>query len=163
MLKRPFTLVLIVLTAMQLSSCKKSKTKFTDITETDSFGTTIGNIDDTDWKSREEWTRKEKKLFSDFDSYDFDCGSEFGIVAYPNPSWNGVYNFNFNNFNLQNITVKLVDEKLNILYTATFDQTWSFSLTILQHFTGVEGNLRLYYVAKDMSGCYYNGHGDLSL
>ncbi len=83
-------IILLVSTALIFSCAgnnnKRKGIKFENITHRNIFGAEIGQIDSSDWRFDDKWTRMENGLFTDA-IYHKSCSPNiyYRILAYPNP------------------------------------------------------------------------------
>ena len=159
-------LALLVIMLAGFSSCKDDddtedpKIAIKGITVRDEEGNITGSVDPADWNLNTEFNSLENKLFpstslpicSDY------ADSAYTISAYPNPN-DGVFFFK-TIVPHDNISVRIVDENLTILYQN--DSIAGAGITITEDKDGGKRAVRLYYRVFN-ENCIYQGYGDISI
>ncbi|MBN1599296.1 MAG: hypothetical protein JW894_13460 [Bacteroidales bacterium] len=150
------------------------KYDFSDITETNAIGEYIGNVDESDWRTDDNWNSAENGLFglssasvidsqimtTDKDNVPVNPIAEDQVYpAYPNPS-TGIFNIYFST-TAEEIEIVIVNTSLDIQYKNEFQTHGSIILSF--SFDGYEVNhyYRIYYLLKFNDSIVKKGHGDI--
>lgn len=149
-----------------LTSCSQETDKydFTKITQRNAFAEPVGEPDATDWMLMEDWSAREKKLFSTYNTYKHPeiANVPMDLLAYPNPA-PGLLFFHNPHINLQTkMHVRFVDKKLKVLAKINDIQAYSTSFDLQQRAAGNE-YVRMYYMLIRNDSCIAKGHGDIRL
>lgn len=161
-----FKLAFFLILILGLNSCKDEDDKedpkiaIKGITVRDDEGNITGTVDPADWNLNTEFNSLENKLFPSTSLQI--CGdyldSNYSISVYPNPN-DGVFLFR-TIVPHDNISVRIVDENLNVLYRN--DSISGTGITITEDKDGGKRAVRLYYRAFN-ENCIYQGYGDISI
>lgn len=172
---KKFPILISILLLVVSFSCDKTEdadiksSSFSGITETDSQGNLIGNIDETDWTLDDEWSEKEEAIFDVFSKntnitklYYFEDDIIINC-AFPNPCNNYVIiSFSFLPGTLLQMALVDNDFKLIDFYTADYSVGMIYiDLTELE----LQNNsiYRFYYRFVRPGSYTYKGHGDIKI
>ena len=178
-----FLAVSMIFSACEEEDAAPSLPIFTGITETQSTGEIVGNIDSSDWTLDYSWSQVEKNLFSNYNdlTHNYNVYNMI-MLAYPNPTYD-VVEIAIGSIENVNITMIVVDNQFNQIITDSYDivggpplpqdsltgnvtiddsfvSRHSYSLQL--HPIAPGNNLRrFYYIATRNDTCFYKGHGDV--
>lgn len=159
-----FALLVIMLSGV--TSCKDDddtedpKIAIKGITVRDEEGNIAGSVDPADWNLNTEFNSMENKLFSstNLPVCDDHGDSTYSVSVFPNPN-DGVFLFK-TIVPHDNISVRIVDENLKVLYRN--DSISGTGITITEDKDGGRRAVRLYYRIFN-ENCIYQGYGDISI
>jgi len=138
-------------------------TTFDGYTSRDFEGFLVGTEDTTDWNLNDNWKKKEKDLFTDYDSYTYDCNDngEIEIKALPNPTSEYIF-ISLKKDSLVKFDYRLMNENWDILYSEdnVTKNIINFKITDL---VTDETLVRFYYRFKKPDNCAFIGHGDIRI
>lgn len=174
-MKKELIILLLLITIFSFS-CKKTdsgqtaKIDVTVITETDNFGTTLSQIDNSDWTNENTWTNEEFTLLQTPSVAQLGS-SEKAIITvwpgFPNPT-SGIIIFAANISKPTLVQIVIVDNMLSLkdrYFLANSNNNlnlFTFSLDASKYSNNT--NYRIYYGFYSLTdGLYYKGHGDLKI
>jgi hypothetical protein len=161
----------LILLSFIIGSCDKntgepdSQIIFKGITTTDIFGAFTGSYDSTDWRLDDIWQSKEKKLFADYDLYNYNYSSDsiIQIVGYPNPIVDFIFLLHLEKDSATRIDFRIVNQKFEKLISCDSLYGQEIAMTFKDIITENDRIVRIYYrfIKYDNSG--FIGHGDILL
>ena len=169
MLKKRYALT-FALACLSLAACKKDESEptppptdgkvyFSGLTKTDLFGTYM-NIDVTDWRVDDDhWTEMERGLLGVVTMEKANPTFNYEIKPYPNPC-DTVCRIQFTKPATAKMDVRIVDEKLNIIYSQN-DITANVVKLDSAFLSTIRDTVRMYYRITEESNAKLYGHGDI--
>jgi hypothetical protein len=163
---KKISLVILLLSIFSLSCEDKDFFNFNTFegyTSRDFEGFLVGTADSDDWNFNDDWKRAERKLFADFDDYNYDCeiDTTIEIIALPNPTTENIFISMIKDSTIK-FDYRLVNEKMDILISQNDITDNQFFFNVVDSLTD-ETIVRLYYRLKKDDKCAFIGHGDIKI
>lgn len=156
-LKFLFGLILLISAISCNNKPKPEPMVFTGFTKMDKLGTIEGTADTTDWRCDDQWTKKEKSLFTD--SFAENCKAvHYKAMFYPNPCRTKSTFYVMKDSGVR-VELRIVDKNMNVIMHS--DSIIKPVVPIdLSSFTA-DDTIRIYYKFITPDKCEYKGHGDI--
>ncbi len=149
-----------------IAGCQKPEydtTDFTKITSRGIDGIPLGEVDPTDWRKSEEWTKREQKLFIDYDKFEHenDPSLPAEYFLFPNPT-DGIATFQCYSGPDAYVNIRVVDEDFKTIVKSNKIGWGSVGLDLSSP-TLKKSHVRLYYMVIRDNTCIAKGHGDIRI
>jgi len=148
-------------------SCKNKDifnlTSFDGYTSRNLEGFVVGTADSTDWTINDDWKRNPKKLFEDYDNYQYNTTTTdtLTIKALPNPTSQNVYLSLIKPESVK-FDYRIVNENWDILHSENDITNKKITINIKEYITD-ESVVRIYYRFKTSDNKAFIGHGDIRI
>lgn len=159
-------ILFLLLTSVIFYSCQNSsklepveeeKIEFKGIFEMDERGVPVSDRDSDDWNFTDTWVQQEISLFNRNLRTDCTLPEMYGIIGYPNPTFN-IVNLHVNKPDSVRMAIRIVDRNFKVLMSK--DSLYAVKNAIDLSQFNIKDTVRVYY--KFINGnCEFRGHGDL--